>query len=449
MQRKVGCQEYENLSRRGLIEKMGRQALQGLAPAWMPSVTFGSDYRGKFGPADRDVLISVYLRGGCDGLTVCVPYGDAAYYQHRSSLAVPRPDQTTNANRAVDLNGFFGLPPAMQPLKELYDLGHFLVVHATGLTNNTRSHFDAQQFMEAGKADKNLWTGWLGRHLASIGEMKEGALLRAVGLSGTLALTLEGGPRTTTLANMEDTRYGGRSESEAARVNWLRQAYAAAQPGLAEAADNTFKTIDLLRSLNFSNYQPAGGAQYNQPMPNGGGTYGSASDFGNSLRAAASLIRADVGVEAVHVDFGGWDTHEYQAPFEYYGPMYMGMYSLATNLRALYTDLEASGFMGNVTVAIVSEFGRTVQQNGNYGTDHGHGNVMMLLGKNVNGGQVLGTWPGLASELLHEHNALAITTDYRDIIAEVVQKRLKNTNLSAVFPDSGYTPTFRNAVRAA
>jgi uncharacterized protein (DUF1501 family) len=449
MQRAKGCEEYEFLSRRGLIERMSYQVLRNIAPSWMPTVTYKSDYRSKHGPEDRDVLISIYLRGGCDGLTVCVPYADAAYYSHRSSLAVPRPDQTTNANRGIDLNGFFALPPAMGALKELYDAGHFLIVHAAGLTNGTRSHFDAQQFMEAGKADKALWTGWLGRHLASIGEMRAGSLLRGVGLSGTLALTLEGGPKSTTVPSLTDFSFGGRSESEAMRTEWLRTAYREAESALADAGENTIKTVELLKSLNYNSYQPGGGAQYNQPMPNGGGTYGAANDFGNAMRAAAAIIRGDVGVEAIHIDFGNWDTHEYQAPFEYYGPMYMGMYSLATNLRALYTDLQASNRMANVTVAIISEFGRTVQQNGNYGTDHGHGNVVMLLGQNVNGGQVLGTWPGLAQEQLFEGNALQITTDYRDIIAEVVQKRLKNPDLTTVFPDPTYTPSFRNAVRAS
>lgn len=448
MQRHRGCNEYENLSRRGLIDRMSYAAIRSLAPTWIPSVTYKSDYRERMAPGDRDIIVSIYLRGGCDGLTMCVPYGDAAYYTHRSSLAVPRPDQTTNANRAIDLDGFFGLPPAMQPLKELYDAGHFLIVHGTGLVDNTRSHFDAQQFMEAGKGDKSLWTGWLGRHLASIGEMKTGSLIRAIGLSGNLALTLEGGPKTSTMSDLNDTRYGGRNESEAARVAWLREAYKTTNDTLRDAAENTFQTVELLRSLDFESYVPAGGAQYNQPMPNGGNTYGPGNDFGNSAKAAAAIIRSDIGVEAIHIDFGGWDTHEYQAPFEYYGPMYMGMWGLSTNLRALYTDLHAAGVMDRVTVVIVSEFGRTVQQNGNYGTDHGRGNVLMALGQNVNGGQVMGDWPGLAHELLFEGNALEITIDYRDIVSEIVAKRLKNSAISTVFPDAAYSPTFHNAVRA-
>lgn len=448
-----GCNEYEVISRRGLMGQAGARALQGIVPAWLPTVTYqqdakaaGGGHRRQFG--ERDIIVSVYLRGGCDGLTACVPYGDEAYYGHRSSLAVPRPDQTTDPNRAIDLDGFFGVPQSMQPMKELYDAGHFLFVHGAGSKDSTRSHFDAQQFMEAGKADKGLWTGWLGRHLASTADMVDGSLLRAIGLSGLLALTLEGGPKTTALSNLTDLRYGGRGESEKKRIEWLQKAYATGPEILRDAASNAFKTVDLLKSINYENYVPGGGAVYNQAQPGGGGLYGSPQAFGDSMRASAAIIRKDVGVEAIHVDYGDWDTHEGQNNFGDYGHMFMQLYSLSANLRAFFKDVDSSNLMGRVTVVIVSEFGRTVQQNGSAGTDHGHGNVMMLMGKNVNGGRVMADWPGLANDLLFEGNALKTTIDYRDILAEVVQKRLKNDNLEYVFPDPSFTPVMRNAVRA-
>lgn len=440
-----GCREYEQLTRRGMFHAAQQRALD-LAPKWLPNVTYAAEpsHSRRF-PTDRDIVVSIYLRGGCDGLTMCVPYGDAAYYRHRSSLAVPRPDQTTNANRGIDLNGYFALPRAMGAIKEIYDAGHFLIVHGTGSTDPTRSHFDAQQFMEAGKPDKGLWTGWLGRHLSSTTEMVPNSLLRAIGLSGLLALTLEGGPKATAFSSLTDYRYGGRSETETERVEWIRQAYESAPAALREAAQNTVRTVDLLRSVDYENYTPQNGAVYNPALPSGGGTYGPANDFGQSMRATAALIKKDVGVEAVHIDMGGWDTHEYQSPFEDYGAMSMLMYGLSTNLKAFFLDMEGMNLMSKVTVVIVSEFGRTVQQNGAAGTDHGHGNVVMLMGKNVNGGQVMTNWPGLDESQLFEQNALRITIDYRDILAEVVQKRLGNSNLGFVFPT--YTPTFRNAVR--
>ena len=452
----TGCHEYQELTRRGLISKFGFHSLRSLAPTWLPNDIYSNDGakagdhaasgglgRGKRDVA-RDIVVSIYLRGGCDGLTMCVPFADPSYYTLRSTIAVPRPDQTTNPKRATNLDGFFGLPPAMAALKPLYDDDRFLIVHATGSTDNSRSHFDAQQFMEAGKPDKALWTGWLGRHLATSGETKSGSLLRAIGLSGTLALTLEGGPKTTAISNLNDATYGGRSESETNRVNWLKTAYETAPAMLKESAENTVKTVELLRSLNFSTYTPGGGAVYNRKLPGGGNMYGSAVDFGDACKATAALIKKDVGIEAIHLDFGTWDTHENQSPFEDYGFMFMNMWSLSNNLLALYTDLNAAGFMGKVTIVVVSEFGRTAQQNGSLGTDHGHGNVMFLIGNNVNGGQVMRNWPGLANEQLHEGNALKITIDHRDILAEVVQRRLKNNNLDQIFP--GFAPTTRNAV---
>jgi uncharacterized protein (DUF1501 family) len=449
----TGCHEYRELTRRGLVTNIGFHALKGLAPSWLPSVVFSDDQKSKGSGApgrgrldvSRDVVVSVYLRGGCDGLTMCVPYGEANYYAIRPTIAVPRPDQTTNSRRAIDLNGFFGLPQAMAAFKPFYDDEKFLIVHGTGSTHNTRSHFDAQQYMEAGKQDKALWTGWLGRHIATSSETKTGSLLRAIGLSGTLALTLEGGPKTTAISNLNDANYGGRSETEAARVNWLKTAYETAPAMLRESAENTIKTVELLRSLNFGSYTPGGGAQYNRPMPGGGGTYGGASDFGEACKATAALIKKDVGIEAIHLDFGSWDTHENQRPMEDYGPMFMNMWSLSTNLAALYTDISAAAMGGKVTIVVISEFGRIAMENGAEGTDHGHGNVMFVLGDNVNGGQVMTNWPGLANEQLFESNALAITIDHRDILAEVVKKRLKNDNIAAVFPD--YVPTYRNAVR--
>ena len=443
--KETGCQEYESLSRRGLFAAAGRKAIDSIAPSWLPSVTYADDYVPGKRDLSKDIIVSVYLRGGCDGLSICVPYADTPYYSHRSTIAIPRPDQTTDPKRATDLDGFFGIPPAMLPIKPVYDQGDFLFVHATGSTDPSRSHFDAQQFMEAGINDPSVFTGWLGRHLATSGEMKTGALLRAIGLNASLAQTLEGSPKVTATPNIGDFMIGGRSESEAARLDILSRMYANAPVALKDSAESTLKTIELLKSINYSTYSPGGGAVYQRQFNNGNSPWGAAADFGNSCKMAAALIKKDVGIEAIHIDMGAWDTHENQWPHEY-GQMYNLMWGLSTNLAALYADLTASGHMSKVTVAIVSEFGRIAMQNGSQGTDHGRGNVMMLMGNNVQGGRVLSTWPGLATELLQDQNALKVTIDYRDILAEVVQKRLKNTNLASVFPN--YNANFRGVVLA-
>lgn len=426
-----GCNEYEDLSRRGFLGLGAKAAaLAALGPSWLPNVKFASRDRldAMFGE-ERDIIVSVYLRGGCDGLSMCVPYGEPNYYTARPQLAIPRPDSTA-AQKAINLNGFFGLAPALQPLKSIYDAGDLLIVHATGSREETKSHFDAQHFMEAGKPDKRVWTGWLGRHLSTAPPMSPTAPVRGVALTYQVPLTVEGGPKTLPLSTLQDYKIGGFDETLEGRRNWLQNAYATADAALANAATNVDATLQMLANLNFQNYTPAGGAVYAE------------NEFSMSLKAAAALIRYEAGIEALHIDYGGWDTHEYQFPLD--GQMASLMDTFAVGLRAFYTDLQAAGFMNRVTLVVVSEFGRVLAQNGSYGTDHGHGNCMWLMGGNVIGNRVLTQWPGLAPEQLFEGQDLQVTIDYRDILAEVVHKRLGNTSLSAVFPD--YTPTFRGAV---
>ncbi|CAN5570771.1 DUF1501 domain-containing protein [soil metagenome] len=430
-----GCQEYNSLTRRALLSAM--------APAVTPQVVYHSGHTPRGVSGTRDVLLTIYLRGGCDGLSVVAPFGDPAYYSLRPTLAVPRPDQTTDSRRGIALDDFFAIPQAMGPIKPVYDAGQLAIVHATGSTDQTRSHFDAQFFMEAGVPQKGTTSGWVGRHLASITEAKPGSLLRAVGLGANLAMILEGSPRGMAVPSLEWVSFGGDTSTEAARTKWLQKAYETAPAILADAATNTIKTVQLLRGLNFHYdlYRSSGSLPYNPNTPNGNAPW--YTDLGNSLKAAAALIKGDVGVEAIHVDMGGWDTHDYQSPLDQNGTMYQLMWSLSGNLAALWDDLSAGGKIGSVTVVVMSEFGRTPHENGNYGTDHGHGNMMLLMGGNVVGGKVHGTFPGLSADHLSDGD-LAITTDYRDVVAEVVKKRLGNTRLDQIFPN--YTPTMRGIV---
>ena len=423
-----GCREYQEVSRRQFLKNAALTSLAATLPAWLPQVAFAKDH-----VSNRDVLVSIYLRGGADGLSLCVPYGDAGYYAKgvRPNIAIPRPD-SSDPNRAVNLDGFFGFAPAMSALLPAYHAGHLLVVHATGSTDPTRSHFDAQRFMEAGKPnDSSLHTGWLGRHLATATPMNATAALRGVSLSTTLPLTLEGGDRTLPMLHPNNfgmvTNPATRSENQA----WLQRTYSRMAEPVCSSAENTINVLQMLQKLDFSKYKPGGGANYPQ------------SDFGQALQAASMLIQAQIGVEAIHIDLDDWDTHMDESPL--IGALSFKMMNLAEGLGAFHADILSSA-TPNVTVAAVSEFGRNVRENASRGTDHGHGNAMLVMGPQITGGRVLTKWPGLQPEQLYQGQDLQVTIDHRDILAEIVSKRLGNPNLDLVFP--GYTPQFRGVTHA-
>jgi uncharacterized protein (DUF1501 family) len=411
-----GCNEYNQLSRREfLTASMGSVAAVSF-PDWLPKVVLAESYS-----ADRDVLVSIFLRGGADGLTLCVPFGDPGYYAARTTIAIPHPD-STDANKATPLDDFFGFPRGMLGLLPAYQSGQLLIAHAAGQFNTSRSHFDAMRYMEVGKpADPNLITGWLGRHLASVPPVRSDAPLRALGLAQGLQKTLVGAPKTLPISNPASFALGGRSSTSAARLAFLQGDYALEQePVLHAAALDATNTIELLRNINFNGYVAANGAVY----PN--------TSFGRALRSVATLIKADVGIEAAQVDIGGWDTHASQDPIA--GSMFNTMTNLSNSLGAFHADVVATGF--NCTVIIVSEFGRNVRQNGSAGTDHGRATTVMTMGQNIAGGRVItASWPGLQQGQLESGRDLRVTLDYRHILAEIIQNRLENNNLGFVFPD--------------
>jgi uncharacterized protein (DUF1501 family) len=389
-------------------------------PAWLPRVTYAQS------ASSSDVLISIFLRGGADGLSLVPPFGDPSYYTLRPTLAIPPPGSA--ANPALNLDGFFGLPPAMAALLPVYQGGQLLIVHASGSTDPSRSHFDAQFFMEIGKpGDLNVVTGWLGRHLASRPPAKVDAALRGIGFNYGLPQTLVGAPDTLPIPDPANFGLSGSSSTRTQRLTWLGNAYQVERDPLRTAALNTQRTITTLSALNINGYVPAGGAVY----PGG--------SFGTALRSTAALIRADMGVEAVQIDLGGWDTHSQQGPIN--GGMAVNMQQFAQAIAAFYVDMVYANKINNVTLVATSEFGRVARENASQGTDHGHGNAMFVMGGQVRGGRVLTQWPGLADGQLYQNQDLQVTIDYRDILAETVLRRLGNTNLDLVFP--GYTPVMR------
>lgn len=426
------CNEYNELTnRRDFLATSG--GLSGAAlfawayPEWLPKVSLADSYVG-----ERDVIVSIFLRGGADGLSLCVPFGDPLYYTGRPTIAIPRPD-TTAANRAIALDNFFGFPQAMRFLMPAYQAGNLLVVHGAGLSYNTRSHFDAQHYMELGKsADPTVNTGWLGRHLAMTSPMKNGASLRAITLADGLAETLKGSPKALPISDPANYGIAGSTSTRAERQNWLGADYGETVDPVKSAAADALNTINMLRSLNVAGYAPANGAVY----PNTG--------LGRGLRNSAALIKADIGVEAVHLDIGGWDTHTNQDPLG--GGMANQMTQLSGAIGAFWQDCIASGLTQNVTVVVLSEFGRNVRENGSRGTDHGRATAMFALGRGINGGRVLtNNWRPLAPENLADRQDLAVTIDHRDILAEIVKNRLSNDQLGVVFP--GYTPVMRGVTK--
>lgn len=410
-----------DLSRRSFLKGSGTVgvigASQRLFPSWMPKLAFQPNFQSA---TNRDVLVCIFLRGGMDGISAIVPYGDGKeYYDVRPTLSVPEPD--SGANAAIDLDGYFGLHPAMSPLKEVYDENDLAIVHATGLTDGTRSHFDAMLYMEYGTpGEKSIGTGWIGRHLQTASWQNDSPF-RAVGMGAMIPTSLRGPVSPLSIKSITDFHFKGREDEAEKLRQSLSSLYAFHDPSgtLDSQANLVWETIDLLQSLSATDYAPARNANYPD------------NEFGMGLRQIAQLIKAGVGLEVATLDIGGWDTHEYQGTFG--GTFEYLVMDLAQGLHAFYADL--GDYMHNTTVVTMSEFGRTVDENGSNGTDHGHGNVMFLMGGGVRGGQVYADWPTLAPHARDADDDLAITTDYRDVLAEVLTQRVGNNAVDQIFPN--------------
>ena len=416
-----GCPEYQHLSRRSFFRQFGTGAMAASLPAWMPTVRFASAE-----DSTRDVIISVFLRGGADGLSLVAPFADAAYYRLRPTLAIPRPD-SSSPSRGTALDDRFMLPPAMQPLLAPYRAGDLLVVHAAGQQyTKSRSHFEAERYLEQGKPeDYLLQSGWLARHLALTPPMDPDASLRAISLSYGMPYTLIGAPRTLSMTRPDLFQINTPSELA------LQRLYGSAWAPLRDSAMDGLGTANMLRMLDFDGYQPANGARYAD------------SNFARAIKSVAVLLKGDVGLEAAHIDLTAWDTHANQGVIS--GAMQMLMAELAGGLAAFWQDVMQGNQTTRVTLVVTTEFGRNVRENGSLGTDHGRASVMFVMGRAIAGGRVLTEWPGIEREELEDGQDLRVTIDTRDVLAEIVQRRLGNRHLSVVFPD--YVPRFRGVTR--
>jgi uncharacterized protein (DUF1501 family) len=404
-----------SITRRAFVRAGGLGLFSlGLDPLFLARAAYASPNR-QAGPGRRPVLVCLFQRGAVDGLSMIVPHGEAAYYRDRPRIAIPR-------DKLIDLDGHFGLHPALGSLKPFWDGRSLAVIHAVGSPDSTRSHFDAQDYMETGTPGKKSTTdGWLNRACQHSQEHAN-TPFRAVAFGPELPRILAGSAPSLAL---EDLRTFGIRETRGS-TDRLTRAFEAMYQGastglLATSADEGFEAARLLRQLNPGQYTPAGNAQY------------PAGRLGRSMQQVAQLIKADLGVEIAFVDVSGWDTHVAQGADQ--GQLSNRLTELGQALSAFATDMGER--MRDVVVLTMSEFGRTVKENGSAGTDHGHGTAMMLLGGNVKGGRVLGKWPGLGEESRFEGRDLAVTTDFRALFGEVLTKHLGITDLSSVFP--GYT----------
>jgi uncharacterized protein (DUF1501 family) len=394
----------------------------GAAPLWLQRAALAGDTSLASAGSRKKVLVAIFQRGAADGLNIVVPHGEQRYYDLRPAIAIPRPSANiAAADSVVDLDGFFGLHPALAPLLPLWRKRQLAIVHAAGSPDPTRSHFDAQDYMESGTPGlKATADGWLNRALPAASAPL--SPVRAVSLGPTLPRTMRGVNSAIAVDNLNSF-----TVRDPAAAKMLESMYKGTGDQILNGTGKeTFEAVALLQSIQKTPYQPADGAGY----PKG--------RFGDSMKQIAQLIKADVGVEVAFADLGGWDHHVNEVgPKASVGQLANVLGELGNALAAFYTDL--GDRMEDVVVVTMSEFGRTAKENGNRGTDHGHANVMFAMGGPVQGGKVYGRWPGLAPEQLYEARDLALTTDFRDVLGEAVCKHLGNRSIDTVFP--GYTGT--------
>jgi uncharacterized protein (DUF1501 family) len=365
----------------------------------------------------RKTLIAIFQRGAVDGLNVVVPFGEHTYYDQRPGIAIPKPDG--GAEAAINLDGFFGLHPSLAAFKPLWDSKRLAIVHACGSPDNTRSHFDAQNYMElATPGVKSTEDGWLNRYLQAKTDPQK-SLFRAVSMTQNMPLSMQGKAATLAISNLADFNIRA-GQSSAALQGGFEAMYddKLVNDALRGTGKEAFAAINYLKQVNPAQYKAENGANYPR------------TPFGNSLLQIAQLIKAGVGLEVAFTDIGGWDTHVNEGNQQ--GQLSNLLRQFSQAIAALYTDLGSR--MDDVVILTMSEFGRTVKENGNRGTDHGHANAMFIAGNGVRGGKVYGDWPGLKNDQLYEGRDLALTTDFRNVFGEIAEKHLEATNLKAIFP---------------
>ncbi len=402
---------------RRVFVKSGALALvtMGLSPSFLRRMAYGMELKNV--PKGK-TLVCLFQRGAADGLNVVVPHAEQAYYDMRPTIAVARPGQAAGA---IDLDGFFGLHPSLAPLKPLWDQKLLAPIHAVGSPSTSRSHFDAQDFMETGTPDvKGTSDGWLNRLLAVEGTCQQCQVdpFRAIAMTPQTPRIMEGPAETIAMNSLGEFSV----RATGSEVERLEALYRTGSADLVHGTgQEMFDAVKMLHAANPQQYAPRNNAQYPK------------TQFGQRLMQIAQLIKANVGLEVAFADVGGWDTHVNQGNGT--GQLAGRLDDFAKTLAAFTQDL--GDRMNDVLVLTMSEFGRTAHENGNRGTDHGHATAFFVLGGGVKGGKVYGKWPGLAPEQLNEGRDLKLTTDFRTVFSEVAVKHLGATRVEKIFP--GYT----------
>jgi uncharacterized protein (DUF1501 family) len=398
------------ISRRVFLKDGGLALVSlGFAPAFLARTVEG------IGAARQKVLITIFQRGAVDGLNMVVPFGERDYYAARPTLAIAKPG---SEDGAVDLDGFFGLHPRMRALKSLWDSGNLAVVHASGSPDDTRSHFDAQDYMESATPGvKSTPDGWINRYLHAK-EHQKATPFRAVALAQQLPRALQGSAPALAIGQIAQFGIRAGQATDMVQSSFESEYAAAASSVLHSTGREAFDAVRMLKKADPAQYAPSNGAEYPR------------SPFGEALKQIVQLIKADVGLEVAFAESGNWDHHANEGAAV--GILANRLNDLSQGLAALVRDL--GDRMQDVVVMTMSEFGRAVAENGSRGTDHGHGNAMMILGGSVRGGKVYGRWPGLAPEQRHDGRDLAVTTDFRAVFNEVVRGHLGLADTARVFP---------------
>jgi uncharacterized protein (DUF1501 family) len=418
-----GCCEGVRLpkfSRRYFL-KQGGIAMVGLSamPAFLQRAVAATPM------PNKKQFVVLFQRGAADGLNIVVPFAEPNYYRMRPTIAIPQPRRGAT-DAAIDLNGFFGLHPSLAPLEALFHKNQLAIVHAAGSPDPTRSHFDAQDFMESGTPGvKATEDGWLNRAIETIPE-ENASPFRAVAMGPNLPRMLHGSASAIALPDLKQFKVMPQSPALASTVEGGFEAMYAqtVDHALHGTGTETFEAIDMLRKVDPGKYAPENGAQY------------PTSRLGQSLQQIGQLLKSNIGVEVLFVDCGGWDNHVNEGGVQ--GQLSNLLKDLGEGLAAFHQDM--GDRMQKVVVLTMSEFGRTAKENGNRGTDHGHANCMFVMGGDVKGGKVYGTWPGLNEHQLNEGRDLVLTTDFRLVVSEILTKHIGVTNLNAVFPGFDSNP---------
>jgi uncharacterized protein (DUF1501 family) len=419
-----GCDMHgRDLPRRNAVTRRGFMkggALALVGTSVIPSFLTRSIYAEMTtAAANKKKLVVIFQRGACDGLNVVVPYTEKNYYSMRPTIAI-------QPNEVIDLNGFFGLHPQMAAFKPLYDQGHLAIVHAVGSPDPSRSHFDAQDYMESGTPGVKVTPdGWLNRALQTEPLTGKPTAFRAVALGTDVPRTLQGKVPAIAVANLADFSVAGKGPQTSSISNAFQAMYDESTDAVLHGTgEETFEAVKMLKAADPAKYQPAAGVSY----PN--------TAFGNSMKQIAQLLKANLGVEAAFSDIGGWDTHQNQGGAN--GQLANRLKEFSETIAAFWQDMGSD--QENITLVTMSEFGRTARQNGTGGTDHGHANVMFVLGGAVKGGKIYGKWPGVADEQLNEGRDLKVTTDFRNVLGEAAYKTLGSRQLDVVFPQANVDP---------